>query len=248
VDNAIQYLANNTVLQDEAGCLTGLQPEGSSGLAPYTAHIPGSAYCEMVEKMVQRNAAGDIVSVESGPINEQSLYVSGIDASLDYKKHTDYGNFRTSINYTDNLSYKERVLASDPLLNTRYEHVASKATWIGDWTKGDWNVSVSGERDGSLRAPSYGACEVLENGIQPNLGDPNCVVYKGMVPIWITWNTAVSWQLNKQVKMTFTVSNIFNKVSAIPYYAGGFEFATTAQNATPYNGREMFLSFDWKID
>lgn len=272
VDNAIQYLDQGTVLNDEAGCITGQQPNGTSGLSPYTAHVQGSAYCQMVTQMVQRNAAGQIISVQSGPINEASLYVSGIDASLDYKLHTeDYGDFRTSINYTDNLSYKQRVLASDPLLNTRYQNVASRVTWIGNWSKGDWNVSLSGVRDGSMRAPNYNGCNVLPNGIQPGMvttvsngqsiptgvcqvtlnGSPVNVAdttYTGRVPVWITWNTAVGWQINPETKLTFTVSNIFNRVSSIPYYAGGFEFATTGQTGSEYNGRELFLTFDYKFD
>jgi outer membrane receptor protein involved in Fe transport len=272
VDNAIQYLDQNTVLNDEAGCLTGVQPNGTSGLSPYTAHVPGSAYCQMVTQMVQRNASGQIVTVQSGPINEASLYVSGIDASLDYKFHTqDYGDFRAYVNYTDNLSYKQRVLASDPLLNTRFNNVASRVTWIGDWTKGKWNVSISGVRDGSMRAPNYGGCNVLPNGIQPGMvtvanggqsvstgicqviqdGVPVVVddtMYKGRTPVWITWNTSVGWQINPETKLKLTVSNIFDKVGAIPYYAGGFEFVTTGQTASEYNGREVFLTFDYKLD
>jgi len=271
VDNAIQYLDPITVLQDEAGCLTGLQPSGTSGLSPYTAHVQGSAYCGMVTQMVQRNAAGQIISEESGPINEASLYVSGVDASLDYKLQTEsYGNFRASINYTDNLSYKQRVLASDPLQNTRYNYVASRVTWIGDWSKGAWNVSISGVRDGSMRAPNYGDCNVLPNGIQPgtitvpNGGesvttgvctvklDGNTVnvadtIYQGRTPVWITWNTSIGYQMNPDTTLKFTVSNIFNKVASIPYYAGGFEFVTTGQTGSEYNGRELFLTFDYKF-
>jgi len=272
VDNAIQYLSQSQVLIDEAGCLTGVQANGTSSLSPYTAHVPGSAYCSMVTQMVQRNAAGQITSVESGPINEASLYVSGIDASLDYKLHTeDHGDFRAGINYTDNLAYKQRVLASDPLQNTRYQNVASRVTWIGDWSKGNWNVSISGVRDGSMRAQNYQGCNVLPNGIQPSMvtvsngsesiptgvcqvtlnGTPTDVadtMYLGRTPVWITWNTSIGWQINPDTKLKFTVSNIFNKVSSIPYYAGGFEFVTTGQTASEYNGRELFLTFDYKLD
>ena len=271
VDNAIEYLDKDTVLVDEAGCLTGLQANGTSALSPYTAHVPGSAYCQMVTQMVTRNAAGQIISENSGPINEASLYVSGIDASLDYKIHTDdYGNFRAGINYTDNLSYKQRVLASDPLQNTRYNNVASRMTWIADWTKGDWNVSISGVRDGSMRAPNYAGCVVLPNGIQPGMvnvqngsesistgvcqvtqdGSPVTVdsaTYRGRTPVWITWNTAIGWKMNPDTTLKLTVSNIFDKVGAIPYYAGGFEFVTTGQTADEYNGREIFLTFDYKF-
>lgn len=273
VDNAIQYLSKETVLQDEAGCLTGYQPNGSSSLSPYTAHVQGSAYCQMVIQMVQRNASGQIVSEQSGPLNEASLYVSGVDASLDYKwRSDDYGDFTTSINYTDNLAYKQRVLASDPLLNTRYNNAASRVSWIGTWHKGDWDVSLSGVRVGSVRAPNYGGCDVLPNGIHPGMQtataadgtvystgvctvqqDGNAVtvadtMYTGRIPPWITWNTAIGWQINPETKVTFTVSNIFNKIAAIPYYAGGFEFVPTNQSADEYVGREMFLSFDYKFN
>jgi outer membrane receptor for ferrienterochelin and colicin len=249
VDNTIEYLDQGTILQDEAGCLTGVEPVGSTGLAPYTRYPQGSEYCKMVEGMVQRNAAGNIVSVHSGPINVASTYVSGVDATLDYKLHTeDHGDFRANVIYTDNLSYKNRTVASDPLVNTRYQRVASKVTWIGDWTKGDWNVSVSGERVGTLRAPGYGGCEVLANGTFPNLGDADCTVYKGHVPVWIVWNGSVGWRITPKIKVTYTVSNIFDKVAAIPYYAGGFEFVTTGQSASEYNGREMFLTLDYTFD
>lgn len=272
VDNAIEYLDAATVLSDEAGCLTGVQPNGTSGLSPYTAHVQGSAYCQMVTQMVQRNAAGQIVSEESGPINEASLYVSGIDASLDYKLQTEnWGNFTANINYTDNLEYKQRVLASDLLQNTRYNNVASRISWIGDWHKGDWDVSISGVRDGGMRAPNYGGCNVLPNGIQPSMvtvqngtesvstgvcqvtlnGNPVTVAdteYQGHTPVWITWNTSVGWQINDMTKLKLTVSNIFNRVSSIPYYAGGFEFVTTGQTGSEYNGREIFLTFDYKLD
>ena len=223
----------------------------------------------MVIADVQRNAAGQITSVQSGPINEASLYVSGVDASLQYRLNTeDYGNFTTSVNYTDNLSYKQRVLTSDPLLNTRYQNVASRATWIGTWQKGDWAASISGVRDGRMRAPGYGNCNTLPNGIQPSpvtvvspdgttvntgacqIGGANVAdtLYYGHVPTWITWSGSIGWQINPETKLSFTVSNIFNKVSSIPYYAGGFEFVTTGQTGSEYDGRELFLTFDYKLD
>ena len=273
VDNSIQYLDNPTVLKDEAGCLTGLQVVGTSTLEPYTAHDPGSAYCQMVIGMVQRNADGTINTVHSGPINEASLYVSGVDASLDYKwRSEDYGDFTANIVYTDNLSYKQRVLASDPLLNTRYNNAASRVTWMATWHKGDWDASISGVRVGSVRANNYGGCNVLDNGIQPGMGTAtaangtvystgvctvaynggtqvvNDTMYLGRVPPWITWNGSVGWQINPETKVTFTVSNIFDKMGAIPYYAGGFEFVPTNQTADEYTGREMFLSFDYKFN
>jgi len=273
VDNAIEYQSKEQVLADEAGCLTGYQVNGSSSLSPYTAQTRGGAYCQQVIKYVTReNGDGQIIKEQSGPINEASLYVSGIDASLDYKLHTDdWGDFRANINYTDNLEYKQRVLASDQLQNTRYNMVASRMAWIADWHKGDWEVSVSGVRDGGMRAPNYGSCNTLPNGIQPSMVTVQsgtetvatgvCQVklngatvnvadteYQGHTPVWITWNTSVAWQINHMTKLKLTVNNIFDRVSSIPYYAGGFEYVTTGQTGSEYNGREVFLTFDYKLD
>lgn len=244
VDNAIEYINKDTLLTDEAGCLTGKTITG----APYTAHAVGSPYCQLAIANVTRDANGNITAIHVGPINEQSLYVSGIDATLAYQKQTsDWGNFNFDLVYTDNLSYKERVLASDPLLNTRYQHVASKVTGTAHWNKGAWDVTLYGQRAGSIRANNWGGCEVLSNGIIPSQGDPACIPYYGHIAPWITWSTAVSYRFNDKIKLGVNVSNIFNKVGSIPYYAGGFEFIPTLQGAT-YNGREIFMTLNYKLD
>ncbi|WP_243047792.1 TonB-dependent receptor [Dyella sp. RRB7] len=244
IDNAIKWIDTSTLLTDEAGCLTGQTVTG----APYIAHPLGSEYCRLVIKDVQRDATGNILSATVGPINEASLYVSGIDASLTYKFATaDWGNFNFNLDYTNNLSFKERDLPSDPLVNTRYQYVASKLTGTARWHKGPWDVTLHGERSGGIRANNYAGCEVLPNGIQPVQGDPQCVIYRGRIAPWITWSTAASYQFTDRLKLGLNVSNLFDKVGAIPYYAGGFEFIPTQQGAS-YTGREVFLSLDWKID
>lgn len=244
IDNGIVNVDQDTVLKDEAGCLTGSNLDGS----PYIAHGQGSAYCQSAIANVKRDANGNITAVYSGPINETSLYVSGIDASLAYALPTaSWGDFNLSINYTDNLSYKERTLASDPLLNTRYKHAASKVRGTVNWREGAWNVTVYGDRTGQVRAPNYDSCNSLPNGIRPDKGDPDCVIYGGHVPAWITWSTNIGYQFNTQLKVGLTVSNIFNNIGTIPYYAGGFEFIPTLNNAN-YNGREIQVTLDYKLD
>jgi outer membrane receptor protein involved in Fe transport len=244
IDNAIKWIDTQTLLTDEAGCLTGQTVSG----APYIAHPLGSDYCKLAIKDVVRDASGNITSVTVGPINEASLYVSGIDASLTYKfATTDWGNFNFNLDYTDNLSYKERDLASDPLLNTRYQYVASKVTGTAHWHKGPWDFTLHGERSGEIRSNNYGGCEVLSNGIQPAVGDPQCVIYRGHVAPWITWSTAASYAFTDRLKLGLNITNIFDKVGPIPYYSGSFEFIPTQQGDT-YTGREVFLSLDWKID
>ncbi|HEV2682339.1 MAG TPA: TonB-dependent receptor [Rhodanobacter sp.] len=244
IDNAISYVSQDTLLVDEAGCRTGKQFDGS----PYVAHVQGSPYCQLAIRDVARDGNGNITDVYVGPINESSLYVSGIDAELKYHFETsDWGRFLFDINYTDNLSYKERTLASDPLLNTRYQHVASKVTGTAEWSKGPWKVTLYGQRAGSIRANNFGGCEKLANGITPSQGDPACIPYYGHIAPWITWSTAVSYHFNDRLKLSLNVSNIFDKVGSIPYYSGGFEFIPTLQGAT-YNGREIFMTLNYKLD
>ena len=244
IDNAINYIDKDTLLVDEAGCITGQQVGG----APYITHAHGSEYCTLAINNVKRDGSGNITDIYVGPINETSIYVSGYDASLTYHFATqDYGKFNVDLEYTDNTSYKERVLANDPLLNTRYKHVASKVTGTVTWTSGAWDASLYGERSGSIRANNYNGCEVLANGITPSVGDPDCVVYKGKIPPWIIYNGSVGYRFNDRLRVGMTVNNIFNKVGPIPYYSGGFEFISTLQGDT-YNGREIFMSVNYKLD
>lgn len=244
IDNAIDYVNEDTLLTDEAGCRTGKLVGG----APYTAHGQGSAYCQQAIADVQRDASGNITAIYVGPINKNQIYVSGIDAEITYRKATEnWGNFHFDLNYTDNLSYKERTLASDPLVNTRYQYVASKIRASVNWHRGDWDVTLYGDRAGRIRANNYGGCETLANGITPSAGDADCVIYKGYIAPWITFSSTVGYQFNQRVKISLSVSNLFNKVGSIPYYAGGFEFIPTLQGAT-YAGREVLARLDYKLD
>jgi outer membrane receptor protein involved in Fe transport len=68
-----------------------------------------------------------------------------------------------------------------------------------------------------------------------------------MIKPWITWSGSVGYQFDKRVKMTLIVHNIFDRVGNIPYYSGGFEFIPTQQGDT-YDGREVFLQINYKLD
>ena len=244
IDNAINWIDLGTALTDEAGCLTGLTTSGGA----YTAHPLGSEYCREAIANVKRDASGNILSVTTGPINQASLYVSGVDADVTYKKMTDHwGAFAFDLNYTDNLSYKQRTRLSDPLQNTRYNYPASKIVASMHWHKGPWDATLTERRTGGVRANNYGGCEVLPNGIQPAVGDPQCVMFYGHLAPWIVWSGAVSYRVTEKLKLGLNVSNIFNRVGQIPYYAGGFEFIPRGMGED-YTGREVFMTLDWKID
>jgi len=244
IDNAIDNVGEDDVLKDEAGCRTGLQVGG----APYTLHPQGSEYCKQIEANVVRDAQGNITAVYTGPINQNKLYVSGVDANVSYRwKTQNWGAFNFSLDWTDNLSYKLRKYASDPLLNTRYDRVATRTRATLNWLNGPWDVTVYGERQGGVRAPHYGGCEVLANGITPALGDPSCVVYHAYTSPWVTFSSTVGYRFDEKLRLGLTVTNLFDKVGKIPYYAGGFEFIPTLQGAN-YNGREISLQVEYKLD
>ncbi|WP_250623161.1 TonB-dependent receptor domain-containing protein [Pinirhizobacter soli] len=244
IKNAINYIDQPTLLTDEAGCRTGLKITG----AAYTDHGLGSEYCNLAIANVHRDSAGNITDIFVGPINERSLYVSGIDASVRYNFEThDYGNFSLDLEYTNNLSYKERILPTDPLLNTRYKHVASRVTGTLTWNDGPWDASLYGQRNGSIRAPGWNSCRRLANGIQPSFGDADCSVYLNDLKPWIVWNGSVGYRFSPKVRVGLQVNDIFNKVGEVPYDAGGFEYISNLQGAT-YNGREVFLNLNYKLD
>ncbi len=244
IDNEIEWIGIDTELTDEAGCLTGLQVSG----APYTAHALGSPYCQEAIANVTRDANGNIIGVHTGPINESYQSVSGVDAEVDYAWQTEnLGDFKFQLNYTNNLDWYSRTLATDPLINTRNQHVETRMTASLAWDRGPWNATLYGLRWGGVEAPNYNGCETLANGIQPGAGDPECVIYKGNVKPWVIFSGSVGYQFDKRVKMTLNVTNIFDKVGTIEPYAGGFEYISTGQGQD-YTGRQVFLTINYKLD
>ena len=244
INNEIEFIGMDQILTDEAGCITGKQVSG----APYTAHVPGSTYCQDAIADVQRDAAGNILAIHTGPINESYQSVSGVDTTVDYAWQTrNWGDFKFQLHWTDNLSWKSRTLPTDPLLNTRYQHVESRMTASLTWNRGPWDATLYGLRWGGVQQQNYGGCEVLPNGIQPSVGDPNCIVFKGNYQPWVIYSGSVGYQFDKRLKMTLTVNNIFDKVGSIGYYSGGFEFIPTSQGAD-YSGRQVFMTINYKLD
>jgi outer membrane receptor protein involved in Fe transport len=120
-------------------------------------------------------------------------------------------------------------------------------TASANWLKGPWDVTLYGLRYGGVEDNNYNGCEVLPNGIQPSVGDPQCVIHKANFAPWVIWSAAVGYRFDKRVKLTLNVNNIFDKIGTISYYAGGFQFISTNQGQN-YSGRQIFLTIDYKLD
>jgi len=243
VDNSIDNVGYTTILADEAGCRTGKNQDGS----PYTAHVQGSPYCQQVIANVVRGSNNVITQVYAGPINQSQLYVSGVDASIKYNVRTDHmGDFKFSLEWTDNLRFLGRTLATDPLINSNYNNPQSRIRATLNWTYGDWDSTLYGTRIGGLRHDHYGGCATLSDGSQPSVGDANCTLVYGNSAPWIVYNASVNYKLNEHATLGFVVNNLFNRVGNIEYYAGGFEFIRTNSGAD-YVGRELFVHFNYKF-
>lgn len=244
INNAIDNVDFNTVLADEAGCRTGKNVDGS----PYTAQAPGSQYCNLVISSVHREANGNITAVYSGPINRSQLYVSGVDGKVAYGFNTDHwGRFNLLMEWTDNLRYLQRTLASDPLINKNYQNPQSKIRATLNWKYGPWDATVLGTRYGGLRHDNYGGCQTLADGTRPSTGDPTCVIVRGNSAPWITYNASVDYQLNEHARVGLYIDNLFNRLGNIEKYAGGFEFIR-ANSGADYVGREISVRFNYKFD
>lgn len=244
INNEIQFIGESQILTDEAGCITGLQVSG----APYTDHAPGSTYCQLAIADVQRDAAGNITSIHTGPINESYQSVSGVDSTVDYAWQTDnWGAFKFELNWSDLLKWAGRTLPTDPLINTRNQHVQSRMTASLHWNRGAWDATLYGLRWGGVEQQNYNGCEVLPNGLKPSVGDSNCIIFQGNYQPWITFSGSVGYRFDKRLKMTLNVNNIFDKVGTIGYYSGGFEFIPSSQGAD-YTGRQVFLTINYKLD
>ena len=174
--------------------------------------------------------------------------MSGIDGGVDYNLRTDnLGAFNFQLNYTNNLTNYSRTLDSDPLVNNRAQNVITRMTASANWVKGPWDATLYGLRYGGVRDNNYGGCETLPNGIQPSLGDPQCVVHKAHIKPWVIFSAAVGYQFDERLKMTLNVVNIFDRIGRISNYAGGFQFISTLQGQN-YSGRQVFLTINYKLD
>ena len=217
--------------------------------APYTAHARGSEYCQLIIDDVTRDANGNITSVHIGPINEAYESIGAIDTALSYLwTWGNLGAFKFDLLYTRNLTNFQKVLASDPLTDNTYASARGRGNATLNWKKGQWDATLYGDYISRVRDPRYGACNSLPDGTQPSLGDPDCVIHRGLNSPWITASASAAYSFfNDRAKATFYVSNLFNRVGEIPYYSSGFEFISVLNGAN-YNGREWSLQLQYKID
>lgn len=230
LEDEIRDIDENTILRDEAGCITGLTTTPGQAWSN-----PGGAdYCAAIEDRVTRDDQGKIIAVERGPINIAQKEVEGIDVSTRYRFDTDHwGNFQIGLNYTNLQTLKEQTYRTDPNPNRRDRDIRSKIRGSVSWQRGNWNATVYGDRIGSVPGVRYhwgtdrldnpGGCTPFPDGGVPDDKancqdtDPNSPTfgqstskYYGRVGPAITWNFNVGYKITDQMKVNLYVNNVFN--------------------------------------
>jgi outer membrane receptor protein involved in Fe transport len=252
LEDMIKDLDRDEILAAEAGCRTGTTTTGGTWTNP-----GGDAYCATILSRVLRDADGNIVSVERGPINLAQAETSGVDVSLKYRLETaGWGNWQFALDYNNLISYREQIYRTDENKNKRDEKIRSKVRGSVHWDNGGaWDWTLYFKRFGSTRAVNWGTCRRFDDGYQPAAGD-DCVVtdsasahygdstthsYGRVGPAWY-WNASVGYRITERMKINLYVDNIFNTVgykNKEAYYSYAF-FNTTLYNSI---GREIAAEY-----
>lgn len=197
LENSIADITSEYILDNEAGCRTGLTPERNA-----FQHARDSAFCQGIMSRVTRNPVDDTTQSEAineivrGPINTADFRTTGIDASLHYRLTTDrWGKFNYSLSYSHTLKSEEREFPGDPIKDRRDDlqnfAFRSRIRSTLSWQDGDWSATLFTLRYGSL--PNW-----LETG---------------RIGSYTVWNASVGKSLTDKVAVRFFVNNIFDKIS-----------------------------------
>lgn len=233
LEGAIEVLSVSTILNDEAGCRTGLtrdrQPFGFAS---------DSAYCQAITALVTREADAQhelprIRQLRNSAINQSYREVNGIDAALNYRLDTDrFGRFRFNAAWSHTLKSSRQVFAGDPVDDNWRDHFEnldyrSRARGSVDWRQGTWTAALSATRFGSL--PKYAT---YPDGS------------RGRTGILTRWNVNVGKQISDQINLKFYVNNLFNTIhpkdetnNSFPYFYDTF---------SPV-GRELMAQFEFNF-
>lgn len=241
LQDMIVDVGTNEIMAGEAGCLTGMNMDGTPWANP-----AGATYCADILARVSRDASGRLLSIQRGPFNLAQRTVKGVDLTARYRLETmALGSFQLGLNYTNQLSIREQKYAADPNPERRDRDLRSKLRASVAWQHAAWNANVYADRVGSVPGVRYhwgidrldnpGGCLPFADGYVPSdSAAMNCLEpalladgsanpnpnagqstgrYFGRVGPFITWNVNLGYQLTANARVNVYVNNVFNAAS-----------------------------------
>ncbi|HEY0660209.1 MAG TPA: TonB-dependent receptor [Lysobacter sp.] len=234
----IRTVGVNNVVTNEAGCVTGMEPDRS----PFPYAID-SEFCRTTLAHIRRappgpgQTVGDLIFVQGGYINQAMVNREGLDATLRYGWDTSFGTFNGSMGYSAMLKAERQIFADEAPLNIRDDfnswQYRSRVRGSLGWNYGDWNANLFFTRVGSL--PQF------QRDIDPATGQRTI---ESRTSPFITWNASVGKKINDKLRLTFFVNNLFNNFHVKDETHTSFEFFK--RHYSPV-GREVALQAEYQF-
>lgn len=225
LDNIVVDNPLTRILEIEADCLLGVRDAGSGE-------------CQDALGRTDRNPvdpnqldSGELVSVETGPINAANNKVTGIDAALDYVYETDgIGTFSLNLGWTHVLDDDFSVFPEDPVENVRDQSINWRSRVRGtiNWQYGDFRATLFGERFGSTR--SYEGRLEDEFAEEPRMG-PQMI-----------YNASVGYTfMDGKADVDLIVNNLFDEKPPIDQNWSGWPYFSF------FNYYQFSLGQSWAV-
>jgi outer membrane receptor protein involved in Fe transport len=263
IDNIIADIDAESLLKTEAYCTrnpdgtpgSGFTPDGSALALP-----PSAEWCAEAIRRIDRNGPANVagnVTIGVNPINRAETQVTGVDVTARYAlPDTRIGNWSFNLGYTNLLTYKERGLSTEPLLDTRKnQNPRTKITTSINWNWQKWNATLLMYQKSGGRVNNWGGCNPLADGYDTMtpVDDKTCIdnepgsitfgqtstrVYDRRPPRRY-FNGSVGYQINEAWKANFYVSNIFDKIYG-DKWCGDFAFCVDDPVGREVSGEIIF--------
>jgi len=256
IDNAIQTIDPDALLFAEAVCThPGWTPDNVPLPNP-----PSAEWCAEAIRRIHRTAGqpGSVagsVTIDTQPINRAEQQVSGLDYTARYAiPDTRFGSFNLALNYTWMLTYKERGLSTEPLVDNQKFQTRDKITASVNWNWAKWNATLMMFQKSGGRDNRWGGCDSLEDGYRPQpvddkicrdvdpnsptFGETSARHYERREPRRY-FNGSVGYQLNEAWKFNLYVSNIFDKIYG-DKWCGDFAYCVDDPVGREVSGEVIF--------
>jgi len=257
INNEIRPTSIDELLYYEAVCAKpGWTPDGAT-----LANPPTSEWCELASERIIRNGPANVagnVIINTQPINRAEKQVSGFDYTARYAlPETRIGSFNFGLNYTYMLTYKERNLPTEKLVDNQKYQTRSKITASVNWNWEKWNATLMMYQKSGGRDNRWGGCLPFEDGTVPStrvndeicrednednvhFGETTARHYARREPRRY-FNGSVGYAFTDDIKLNLYVNNIFDKIYGDKWCG---DFAYCIDDPT---GRDVALEIVYKI-